>query len=422
MKNGINKITTFIIAAAMLSASVYAAPAENEIVEVATAVAHTAAPHVEEAVPPDVPPEDIAFEEPVGNDIANEDPIDDEPFDADYGEDEDGLPEEPFPELGNIDEYLAENGYPDYLSFICNTAAAINGYDPSSGEEYQPKLTYWWDVGVVNATSEQKTEIETLINELYPIDNIITFVDCTYSYNERKALLPEIRQTVEEMFPTIKVIDVSLIRNTEQIALQLDFSAGVEEDVIEAEMVKEKMYAIYGDLLFMGDFGVTTDDGYDVGVPETAAPTVGIGEIDVEEEIDEVADEDGIAVATNYDGEPAATMGGSLDAIPVTDDSGEVMTTSGETLIYGEIAAITSPAEQNGNNTVLWVCIAAALVIVLGTVAFIYRAKLIPIFATSHGDVTEGKLSKKQAEDVVKNSEVVPDDSVLKAIKEKIDK
>lgn len=413
MKNGINKIIAFIIAAAMLSASVYA---ENETVEVATAVAHTMDPseeqvYPEEPVPPDVPPEDIA-------DIAFEDPIDDELLEDDYGEDGDGSPEEPFPELGNIDEYLAENGYPDYLSFICNTAAAINGFDPETEEEYHPKLTYWWDVGVVNATSEQKTEIETLINELYPIDNIITFVDCTYSYNERKALLPEIRRTVEEMFPTIKVIDVSLIRNTEQIALQLDFSAGVEEDVIEPDMVKEKMYAVYGDLLFMGDFGMTTDD---MGVPETAVPTVGIGEIGVEEEIDEVVSEDGIAVATNYDGEaavPAATVGGDVDAAPAVGD----VTTSGETLIYGEIAAITSPAEQSGGNTVLWVCIAAALVIVLGAVAFIYRAKLIPVFATSHGDVTEGRISKKQAEDAVKNSEVVPDDSVLKSIKEKIDK
>lgn len=425
MKNGIKKIAAFITAAAMLSASVYA-QAADEMVEVATAVAHTMDPseeqvYPEEPVPPDVPPEDIAFEEPVGNDIAFEDPIDDEPFDADYGEDEDGLPEEPFPELGNIDEYLAANGYPDYISFICNTAAAINGYDPTSGEEYQPKMTYWWDVGVVNATSAQKAEIQALIDELYPIENIITFVDCTYSYNERKALVPEIRRTVEEMFPTIKVIDVSLIRNTEQIALQLDFSTGTEEDVIEAEMVKEKMYAIYGDLLFMGEFAEPAYDDMDAFPEVGGLPTVGIAE-GVEEEIDEVADEDGIAVATNYDGEPAATMGGSLDAIPVTDDNGEVVTTSGETLIYGEISAITTPQSADNGSTILWVCIAAALVIVLGAVAFIYRAKLIPVFATSHGDMTESKLSKKQAEDAVKNSEVVPDDSVLKAIKEKIDK
>ena len=429
------KYIAFIIAAAMLSAGVYAETVEDEIVEVATAVAKTTVPgeeqvyYEEEPVPPDVPPEDIAFEEPVGNDIANE-----EPFDAAYTEDilpEEELPTEddnyvePFPELGDVYQYLEANGYPEYLSFICNTAAAINGYDPTTEEEYQPKMTYWWDVGVVNATSAQKAEIQALIDELYPIENILDFVDCTYSYNERKALIPEIRQTVEELFPDIKVIDVSLIRNTEQIALQLDFSTGVYEDVIEAEMVKEKMYAIYGDLLFMGEFAEPTyDDGiYDGAVPETAVPTVGIGEIGVEEEdeVVDVIDDEGTAVATNYDGEaalPAFTMGGDLDAVPADGD----MTTSEEMLIYGEVAAITSPAEQSRDNTILWVCIAAALVIGLGTVAFIYRAKLIPVFATSHGDVTAKKTSKKQAEDAVKNSEVIPDDSVLQTIKEKIDK
>lgn len=427
------KYIAFIIAAAMLSAGVYAETVEDEIVEVATAVAHTAASgeeqvyYEEEPVPPDVPPVFIAFEEPVGNDIANE-----EPFDAAYTEDilpEEVFPPEPLPELGDVYQYLEANGYPEYLSFICNTAAAINGYDPTSEEEYQPKMTYWWDVGVVNAASAQKAEIQALIDELYPIENILDFVDCTYSYDERKALIPEIRQTVEELFPDIKVIDVSLIRNTEQIALQLDFSAGIYEDVIEAEMVREKMYAIYGDLLFMGDFGVTTDDGYDYGVPETAVPTVGIGEIGIEEEeIDEGVEEDGIAVATNYDDDtsgapavddaPAATMGEAAGAVPADG----AMTTSEEMLIYGEVAAITSPAEQSGGNTILWVCIAAALVIVLGTVAFIYRAKLIPVFATSHGDMTAKKASKKQAEDAVKNSEVIPDDSVLQTIKEKIDK
>ena len=431
------KIITFIIAAALLSAGVHA-----ETVEVATATAaKTTVPgeervyYEEEPVPPDVPPEnDIAFEveAPVENAVADE-----EPLDAPYTEDilpVEEFPPEPLPELGDVYQYLEANGYPDYLSFICNTAAAINGFDPETEEEYHPKLTYWWDVGVVNASSAQKAEIQALLDELYPIENILDFVDCTYSYAERKALIPEIRQTVEELFPTIKVIDVSLIRNTEQIAVQLDFSTGTEEDVIEAEMVKEKMYAIYGDLLFMGEFAYPTyDDSYDYGAPETAVPTVGIGEIGVEEEIDETVDQDGMAVATNYDGEaamPAATMGEGAGAVPAAPTAGNVnaaadaadVSTSPEMLINGEIAAITSPAEQNSDNTVLWVCIAAALVIVLGAVAFIYRAKLIPVFATSHGNVTEGKLTKTQAEDAVKNSEVIPDDSVLKSIKEKLDK
>lgn len=398
MKNGIKKIITLIIAAAMLSAGVYAESAEIEVYEVTTASPSTEIAE-EEPVPPDVPVEPdmpIPPHDPTEDDIAFEEPVGDEDYLPIPVLPDEELPPEPIlPELGDIDTYLAQNGYPDYISYICNTGAAINGYDPSSGEEYQPQMTYWWDVGVVNATSEQKTEIEELINELYPIENIITFEDCTYSYNQRAALLPEIRETVEKLFPTIRVIDVSLIRNTEQIALYLDFSA--DGDVPEPDMVREKMYAIYGDLLYMGDFGVTTDDAYDYydgALPE--APTMGAGgmEIGVDEEYEEMVDEDGVVADSNED----------FDYAPNID----------------EMAAISAP--EQSNNTILWVCIAAALVIALVTVAFIYRAKLIPVFAASNGDVTAAKASKKQAEEAVKNSEVVPDDSVLQAIKEKLEK
>ena len=424
------KAFTFIIAAiasSMLSAGVYAAETAVE---------------VEAPVPPDMPPEGnivvdgdnfpdiaVASSKPVGNDIAYEEPI----FDEEYLPDEPVYPDEsypdetPFPELGDINRYLAENGYPSYLSFICNGAAAINGYDPSSGEEYQPKMTYWWDVGVVNATAAQKAEIQAIIDELYPIENIITFVNCTYSYAEREAMIPEIRETVEKLFPEIKVIDVSLIRNTEQIALQLDFSA--DGDVPEPEMVREKMYAVYGDLLYMGEFGVTTDDA---DMPDL--PTVGIAEIGAGEEIDEIAEEDTAAASNmdgadlilNADGSPATTSEELGPIQEVIGDNGEpaapVNGDKDSAPAVGEIIAVAAdPAQPAANNTVLWIVIAAVLVIALGTAAFIYRAKLIPVFATSNGDVTAKKASKKQAEEAVKNSEVMPDDNVLQAIKEKID-
>ena len=436
MKKIMRNAVVFIIAAiasAMLSAGVYAAPAVE--------VAYTEEP----SVPPDTPPEgniavdgdkfpDIAVTgaEPTRNDIAFEEPI----FDEEYLPDEvvvpdDVPPVEPLPELGDINKYLAQNGYPSYLSFICNTAAAINGYDPSSGEEYKPKMTYWWDVGVVNATAAQKAEIRAIIDELYPIENIINFVNCTYSHAAREAMVPEIRETVEKLFPEIKVIDVSLIRNTEQIALQLDFSA--DGDVPEPDMVREKMYAVYGDLLYMGDFGVTTDDSHDVDLPTVGITEIGAVtasaeideidevEVDVEEEIGVASNEDGLPAATwaatseesgpiqeviDENGEPADPIGGDVDSAPIA----------------GEMIAVTAdPAQPNANNTVLWICIAAVLVIALGTVAFIYRGKLIPVFATSNGDAAAKSASKKQTEEAVKNSEIVPGDSVLQAIKEKID-
>ena len=400
MKN-IMKIAAFIIAAGMLSAGAYAA--EPEVIAVATASEQTASP-LEEPVPPD---------EPVQNDIAFEEPMEDK----EYLPEEDGLVAttagdvgEVLASLGDIDQYLAENGWPDYLSFICNVAASINGYDPTSEEEYQPKMTYWWDVGTVNATSEQKAEIKALIDELYPIENNLTFIDCTYSYAEREALIPEIRETVMKIFPDIKGLDVSLIRNTEQIGVTFDISAFENEDPIEIEMIREKLYAIYGDLVFVSEYAMVTDDH---GEDFDGIPTIGIDIADeiAEEEIGAASNADGDIIYGNggaaftieESGEPEEAIGGDVDSAPTA----------------GEIAAIAPPSEQSGGNTIMWICIVAGLVIALGTVAFIYRAKLIPVFATSGGDVT---VNKKQAEEVVKNSEVIPDDSVLQAIKEKIDK
>lgn len=379
MKNGIKKTITFIIAAAMLSAGVYAETADEaveiaaeEAVEVATAT----------AAPSEV--DQTAVDDAAADDIYDEDVL---PNEADNAA--------AFPELGDIEKYLAVNGYPDYLSFVFNSGAAMNGYDPSSGEEYQPQITYLWDVGVVNATAAQKDEIKALIDELYPIENIVTFVDCTYSYAEREALIPEIRETAEMLFPEAKIIEISLIRNTELISVVLEGINGDQQKQLAASF-REK----YGDLVILSD-AVTTDDGYDMG---GALPEAGMGA--GTEIAAEVIDEAGIAIGSNEDGNPAPAIGGDVDSAPTV----------------GEVAAIASPTEQSNNNTLLWICIAAALVVALGTAAFIFRARLIPVFATSNGDVTAKKLSRKQAEEAVKNSEAIPDDSVLQAIKEKIDK
>ena len=442
------KVISTIIAAAMLTASVYA----EEAVEVVSAVSTTAVPQEEAPVAADVPPEgDIVYDvnEPAEDGVAF-----DSPYDTACTGDEVIPPErEIFPELGDIEKYLAVNGYPDYVSFIFNGAASVNGYDPTSGEEYQPKMTYWWDVGVVNATAAQKAEIQALIDELYPIENNITFIDCTYSYNERAAMIPEIRQTAERLFPEKDVFAITLIRNTEQIEVLLDVS-----DETEEEMIKEKLFEVYGDLVLVGGLTTVTDDGYDMGyiVPETEIGAVqpGMGgatteiAMEEEEEIDIEVDEDvpaantipdaappvdvdGIAVGSNEDGdkeseivdviddsgEPNPGIGGNVDDAPIA--GGGAVTTTGKT--YGEIAAITSPEKPADNNAVLWICIAAALVIALGAVAFIYRAKLIPVFATSHGNIAAGKLSKKQAEEAVKSNEVIPDDSILQSIKDRLD-
>lgn len=283
---------------------------------------------------------------------------------------------------GDIEAYLAQNGYPDYVAYLFNTGCVANGYDPSSGEEYQPTVTYHWEVGVANAAAEQKAEIQALLDGLYSGENVITFAECTYSHWEREALIPEIRKTVTDIFPDAEILDV-INTNNPFILVEV-------KGLDDAQMgdLQKRFGMAYGELIIVSDGLDKVDDG-------DAQPGMGAA---TEPAIGEMAPD-------NVFGEPAPPIGGDVDAAPPA----------------GELAAITAP-EQSADSTVLWICIAAALIIVLGAAALILKAKLIPVFAASHGDVTAQKTGKKAVEEAVKNSEVIPDDSVLQAIKEKLDK
>ena len=356
MKNGIKKLITFVIAAAMLSAGAYAEEAEG------TVVASTGGGSVETGT---------------------------------------AAPSE----AGDIEKYFAENGYPDYVAYIFNAGCAINGYDPSSGEEYQPQMTYLWEVGAVNATAAQKDEIQALIDGLYPVENKITFVDCAYSHGERLALIPEIRDTAASLCPDAEAVEVA-VPNSPFIWVEVRGA-----DDTQLGELQKRFGAAYGELIIVSDGLVHVDDGAD-GIGDVQPGMGAATEIGVEE----IVPEGGISAGSDVDGGPAPAIGGNVDSAPTAG----VDSASGES--YGEIAAIASPDEQSGSNAVLWICIAAALVVALGTAAFIFKARLIPVFATSDGGVTAKKLTRRQTEEAVKNGTAVPDESVLQAIREKIDK
>lgn len=386
------KVISFIIAAAMLSAGVYA----EDVVEVDSAAQEDSTPTESIVIPQ-----------------------------SDY-----------------IEKYFAENGYPDYVSYIFNTGASTSAYDPSSGEEYQQKMTYWWEVGVAHATDDDKAEIQTLIDNFFPIENIVTFVECAYSKAEKEALVPEIRQTVKDLYPDAEILDIIIINNPFML-LEI---RGLED--WQMGDLEKTFGAMYGELIIVSDGLDDSVDGSNlvdnIGVPEIGEVQPGRGEETVpatEIAIEEIVPEDGSSVTTAHDGsgEVAAPVGGDVDAAPPVDDTpdsydgvvpdsndsypGAVpdynyggMTEADET--YGEIAAITSPEKPANNNAVLWICIAAGLVVVLAAVALIYRA--VPVFATSQGDIAARRVSRKQAEEAVKSSETAPSDEILQAIKEKI--
>ena len=293
---------------------------------------------------------------------------------------------------GDIEAYIAENGYPDYVSYMFMSGIVSNGKDPSSSGEYQPEVTYHWEVGVANATAEQKDEIQALLDGLYTGENVITFAECTYSHGEREALIPEIREKVTDIFPDAEILDV-INTNNPFILVEV-------KGLDDAQMgdLQKRFGMAYGELIIVSDGLDKVDDVGEVqpGMGADIAPAPPIA---TEPAIEEI-------VPDNVFGEPAPPVGGDVDAAPP---------------VGGELATV-APAEKNADSIIIWICIAAALAVVLATAAIIFKAKLTPVFATSHGDMAVQGTGKKAVEEAVKNSEVIPDDSVLLAIKEKLDK
>ena len=267
---------------------------------------------------------------------------------------------------GDIEAYLAQNGYPDYVAYLFNTGCWTNGKDPSSDGEYQPTVTYHWEVGVAGATAEQKAEIQALLDGLYSGENIITFVECRYSRAEREELVPEIRKTVTSLYSDAEILAV-IVTNNPFILVEVK---GLDD--VQMGDLQKRFGMEYGELIIVSDG------------------------------LDHADDTDGVQPGMGGSTEPAIGE--------MTPDN-----------VLGELAVITAP-EQSADSAVLWICIAAALMITAGIAAFICRAKLVPVLSTSHGDVTPQKTGKKAVEEAVKNSEVIPDDSVLQAIKEKLEK
>ena len=108
------------------------------------------------------------------------------------------------------DEYWEQNGYPDNISFSCEVGGELldNGTN-----------VIFWEIGVVNADEAAKQEILDLVSP----NCRVTFRDCTYAYNQRKAAFDEISASLGDI-----VQFVIMSRNSEHVAVVV--ASGYEEE------------------------------------------------------------------------------------------------------------------------------------------------------------------------------------------------
>lgn len=387
MKN----IFALMIAAAMLSASVCAAPAENE--EAVETFVNTSAEDEQE---------DIVYDEDIGHEEGSEaeDPIDDERYDepADNAV---------YPTSDDIEKYFDENGWPENVSFICSTGAAMSAFDPATQDKPDDTVTYFWDLGVVGSDNGAVAQVQNMLDLMYSsYRHEITVVNCTLNHEERFDLMNQVTSYIQKAEPNIIVEESFLIKNAEEIQVIVSVAGAddADEQTVILNDLKKRVSSEYGDLVLIETEQYTADDVTiyggvsETGVPETeiAEPDRGGGEY---------------GVATNYDGTESADdkAEGAVTAITVP-------------LTVGAAEAITAP-EAPQNNIVLWVCVIGALAAVLAAAVIIYRKKHVPVYSTENGEITDPAPSaKKQVENAVKNSEITPDDDVFEKITRKIGK
>jgi len=154
----------------------------------------------------------------------------------------DGIPGQGM--IENPAEYWEENGYPDNISF------AFEG-----GGMLEDEINYsFWIIGVINEAYRQE------IIDLFTPNCLITFKDCTYSYNERKIAYDGILAMEDE-----NILDVIFIKNTEEILV----------------VVSEENFDRYTDL-FPVQFGgmVRVSDGSDIGSDSQAGGDFQIGGVE----------------------------------------------------------------------------------------------------------------------------------------------
>ena len=123
--------------------------------------------------------------------------------------------------IDNILDYWEINGYPEYISFICDQG--VTSYDVATQTE---TVYHLWEIGIADINDEKKEEVRSLISS----EQHLYFTDCTYNLTERR----QIAETIMSAYP-LAIAELS--KYSEAIEVAISGYSEDEWDKIEAELL-----------------------------------------------------------------------------------------------------------------------------------------------------------------------------------------
>ena len=353
--------------------------------------------------------------------------------------------------IEDIEIYWNNNGYPDYISFICDEG--VVSYEVATQITTRYPL---WKIGIADISEEKMNEVRSLISS----EQHLYFVPCRYNLTQRR----QIKAKIEENYP---LADVWISPYSENIEVYLD---NFSED--EKAAVKEEILAMFGGESNIIDVleHMPLDGEPEIGAAETV-PAVVTAPITVEEtavasNIDvnppteapggnvmttEVPQTEAAAASENIsdiDGDPNGystdsrsdyDIGGELPekTADAAKEIGEIIEEIGGAAAdnpevsnavneIGEVAAMmnTESRRDTADSLWIWVCAAAATVVVIAAAVILGRRHAVKNVGLADGGEISvgGRAAKGEVVKAVKESEIEPGDNTFGEIMEKIEK
>lgn len=375
------------------------------------------------------------------------------PYDPDSGElpPASGEPREMFADYdkGNGDiedimEYWETNGYPEYVSFICDQGVAT--YDVATQTE---TVYHLWEIGIADISEEKKDEIKALVSS----EQHLFFTPCTYNLEERRG----VKEKIEREYP---LAEVSLSKYGEEIEVVIsgypeDELEGIEADILSSFDGESGIIRILKSVPTIGipEIGVSTAPAVSEGVPETA-PEIGVNPADteapaVDSSLDSIGtEEEAFGSGSEILPEQTAISSAAdniygaedapLDTPPINDNLPDIDAdkkadiekannpeVSGAISEIGAVAAmINNESQRSGEESLwIWICAVAAAAAAITAAVILGRKRMRTVSLADGGEVSEGgKTTKAEVVKAVAESEAEPSEKVFGEIIERINK
>lgn len=345
-------------------------------------------------------------------------------------------------DIENIAEYWETNGYPEYISFICDQGVAE--YNVATQTETIHRL---WEIGIADISEEKKEEVKALVSR----DQHLFFTPCGYTMEERRA----IGEKLSLEFP---LAEVSLSKYGEEIEVVIsgypeEERDNIESDILSVFMEENRIIRVLKSVPTIGipetEIAVEPNESFGEESPETAPETApgNDSEIvfpaftqDVEPSPEPDATESAPAFATDNsplpeqtavysnrddyltEGAPAPSIDPNKAADIEKSKNPEVEGAISE--IGGVAALINQESQRSGNESLwIWISAAAAAALVITAAMILGRKRLKTFSLADGGEVSEdGKMTKAEVVKAVEESKITPSDRVFQEIVEKINK